>query len=162
VIVLLAYLPALRGSFIWDDDAWTTRLLRVLRDPAGLRAIWLEPTTPQQYYPLSGTSFWLDYQLWKFWPLPYHVENALLHALAALLFWRALRALCVRGAGLASAIFALHPMMVESAAWITERKNVLSLSLCLASFLAFLRYRGSADLKRSSGGEAIAIESDAR
>jgi len=162
LIVLLAYLPALRGGFVWDDDSWTTELMPVLRDTSGLRAIWLEPKTLQQYYPLSGTTFWLDYQLWEFRALPYHVENVMLHVLAALLFWRSLRALRVPGAGLASAIFALHPMMVESAAWITERKNVLSLCLCLGSFLALLRYRRGVDLRRSSEGAALGAERDAR
>lgn len=149
----LAYLPAVRGGFVWDDDSWTIKLIRVLRDPSGLYAIWFEPKTLQQYYPLTGTTFWLDYQLWEFRPLPYHVENVLLHAGAALLFWRSLRALRVPGAGLASAIFALHPMMVESAAWITERKNVLSLCLCLGSFLAFLRYRESPAREQASERE---------
>lgn len=162
VIVLLAYLPALRGGFVWDDDSWTTHLMRVFCDTSGLRAIWFEPQTLQQYYPLSGTTFWLDYQLWEFWPLPYHVENVVLHVLAALLFWRTLRALRVRGAELACAVFALHPMMVESAAWIAERKNVLSLCLCLASFLAFLRYRSSAARRRASEDEALTVESDAK
>ena len=158
LIVLLAYLPALRGGFVWDDDSWTSKLLHVLRDTSGLRAIWFEPTTLQQYYPLTGTTFWLDYQLWAFRPLPYHLENVLLHALAALLFWRSLRALRIPGAGFASAIFALHPMMVESAAWITERKNVLSLCLGLGSFLAFLRYRRAAGLSAPSEGEALSAD----
>jgi tetratricopeptide (TPR) repeat protein len=140
LLVFLAYLPALRGGFIWDDDSWTTRIIGVLRDPSGLRLIWFQPTALQQYYPLSGTTFWLDYQLWKFWTTPYHVENVLLHALAALLFWRLLLRLQMPGAWLASALFALHPVMVESVAWITERKNVLSLVLYLGAWLAYLRY----------------------
>ncbi len=140
LLVFLAYLPALRGGFVWDDDSWTTRIIDLLRDPSGLRLIWFQPTALQQYYPLSGTTFWLDYQLWKFWTTPYHVENVLLHALAALLFWRLLLRLCVPGAWLASAIFALHPVMVESVAWITERKNVLSLVLYLSALSAFGRY----------------------
>ena len=73
VLVLLAYLPALRGGFVWDDDAWTTKLVALLRDSSGLRSIWFQPTAMQQYYPLTGTTFWLDYHLLRFWPLPYHV-----------------------------------------------------------------------------------------
>ena len=140
LLVFLAYLPALRGGFVWDDDSWTTRIIGLLRDPSGLRLIWFQPTALQQYYPLSGTTFWLDYQLWKFWTTPYHVENVLLHALAALLFWRLLLRLQLPGAWLASALFALHPVMVESVAWITERKNVLSLVFYLGALLAYLRY----------------------
>jgi tetratricopeptide (TPR) repeat protein len=140
LFVFLAYLLALCGGFIWDDDSWTTNLSPLFQDTSGLRLIWFQPTALQQYYPLSGTTFWLDYQLWKFWTTPYHVENVLLHALAALLFWRLLLRLQVPGAWLASILFALHPVMVESVAWITERKNVLSLVLYLGAFLAYLRY----------------------
>jgi tetratricopeptide (TPR) repeat protein len=141
LLVFLAYLPALHGGFVWDDDSWTTNLSALFQDTSGLHLIWFQPTALQQYYPLSGTTFWLDYQLWKFWTTPYHVENVLLHALAALLFWRLLLRLRVPGAWLASAIFALHPVMVESVAWITERKNVLSLVLYLGAWLAYLRYK---------------------
>jgi protein O-mannosyl-transferase len=137
LLVLLAYLPALGGGFVWDDDSWTVKIVGLLRDTAGLRSIWFQPTAMQQYYPLSGTTFWLDYHLWRLWPVPYHVENVVLHAVAAVLFWRSLRRLGIRNAWLASTVFALHPIMVESAAWITERKNVLSLVLCLAAFLAY-------------------------
>jgi tetratricopeptide (TPR) repeat protein len=136
----LAYLPALRGGFVWDDASWTTNLTALFQNTSGLHSIWFQPTALQQYYPLTGTTFWLDYQFWKFWTLPYHVENVLLHALAALLFWRLLLRLQLPGAWLAAAIFALHPVMVESAAWITERKNVLSLVLYLGALLAYLRY----------------------
>ncbi len=139
-LTLLVYLPALRGGFVWDDDSWTSNISGLLWDFSGLRAIWFQPTALQQYYPLSGTTFWLDYQFWGFWTTPYHVENVVLHALAALLFWRLLLRLGVPGAWLAAALFALHPVMVESAAWITERKNVLSLVLFLGALLAYRRY----------------------
>jgi Flp pilus assembly protein TadD len=161
-LVFLAYLPALRGGFVWDDDSWTTRIIGLLRDPSGLRSIWFQPTALQQYYPLSGTTFWLDYQLWKFWTTPYHVENVLWHALAALLFWRLLLRLRVPGAWLAGAIFALHPVMVESVAWITERKNVLSLVLYLGAWLAYLRYAQgvTGDKCQVTGTEAAAAVPD--
>ena len=90
LLAFLAYLPALHGGFVWDDDEWTTNLSALFQDTSGLRLIWFQPATLQQYYPLSGTTFWLDYQLWNFWTTPYHVENVLLHVLAALLFWRLL------------------------------------------------------------------------
>ena len=140
VSTLVAYFPALSGSFVWDDDSWTTNVSGLLRDYSGLRTMWCNPTALQQYYPLTGTSFWLDYHFWGFRTLPYHLENALLHAFAALLLWRLLRRLRVPGAWLASGVFALHPVMVESAAWITERKNVLSLVLYLGSLLAYGRF----------------------
>ena len=137
---LLAYLPALWGQFIWDDDSWTTKVSGLLRDGSGLWTMWSKPGALQQYYPLTGTTFWFDYQLWGFWTLPYHVENVLLHACAALLFWRLLLRLQAPGAWLAAAIFALHPVMLESAAWITERKNVLSLAFYLGALLAYGRF----------------------
>jgi Flp pilus assembly protein TadD len=135
-----AYFPALGGGFVWDDDSWTTGIISLLRDTSGLYSIWFQPSALQQYYPLSGTTFWLDYHLWKFWTFPYHVENVLLHASAALLFWQLLLRLRVPGASLASANFALHPVMVQSAAWITERKNVLSMVFYLGALLAYGRY----------------------
>jgi len=140
LLVILVYLPALHGGFVWDDDSWTTGIPDLLRDTSGLRLMWFQLTALQQYYPLSGTTFWLDYHLWKFWTTPYHVENVLLHALAALFFWRLLVRLQLPGAWLASTIFALHPVMAQSVAWITERKNVLSLVFYLGALLAYERY----------------------
>ena len=84
---LVAYWPALQGGFVFDDANWTTDLVRWFQNPAGLWAIWVHPTLLQQYYPLTATSFWLDYQLWDFWTVPYHLENVLLHILAAVLLW---------------------------------------------------------------------------
>jgi tetratricopeptide (TPR) repeat protein len=139
-VTLVAYVPSLHGQFVWDDDAWTTGIAQLFRDWRGLAAILFRPTALQQYYPLSGASFWLDYHLWGWWTLPYHIENVVLHVLGALLFLKVLRRLAVPGAWPAAWIFALHPMMVESVAWITERKNVLSLPLFLGSVLAYLRF----------------------
>ena len=125
---------------MWDDDAWTLHLEKILRSPSGLVAIWTNLTALQQYYPLTATTFWIDYHLWGFWTLPYHVENVLLHLLAVLLFWKLLKRLQVTGAWLACGILTLHPMMVESAGWITERKNVLSLALFLGALLSYTQF----------------------
>ena len=140
IVAFAAYWPALQGKFVWDDNAWTTDILRFLRDSSGLGLIWIRPTTLQQYYPLTGTTFWIDYHCWKFWTLPYHVENVVLHLISVGLFWRLLQKLQVPGAWLAAGIFALHPAMVESVAWITERKNVLSMVFFLGALLAYGRF----------------------
>ncbi|HEX3718930.1 MAG TPA: tetratricopeptide repeat protein [Verrucomicrobiae bacterium] len=139
-LVIIAYLPAFSGGFIWDDDSYVTQNFN-LRDLAGLGRIWFAPATMPQYYPLAHSSFWLEYHLWGLNPFGYHCVNILLHALAAILLYRTLARLRLPGAWLAAAIFALHPVQVESAAWVTERKNVLSAVFYFAAALAWLRFR---------------------
>jgi tetratricopeptide (TPR) repeat protein len=151
----------LHGAFIWDDESWTSDILRLLRDFPGLCLIWSDPTALQQYYPLSGTTFWLDYHFWKFWTFPYHVENVVLHLIAVLLFWKLLQKLEVPGAWLAAGIFALHPVMVESVAWVTERKNVLSMVFFLGALLAYGQFnsfwKAGDDLGRKWNAYALAF-----
>lgn len=105
--------------------------------------IWTEPTATQQYYPLLHSAFWVEHRLWGDAALGYRLLNLLLHATAACLFAAVLRTLAVRGAWLAAFVFALHPVCVESVAWITEQKNTLSLTFHLAAALAYLRFDGS-------------------
>jgi len=136
---LSAYMPAIQGGFVWDDDVYVTNNA-TLRTVEGLRHIWLEPGATPQYYPLVFSTFWLEYRLWGLQPLGYHIVNVLLHVLAALLLWCVLHQLSLPGAWLAAAIFALHPVHVESVAWITERKNVLSGLFYLAATLAYFRF----------------------
>ena len=139
LLVIVAYLPALRGQFIWDDNFHVTECLP-LRSLAGLGRIWFEPGATQQFYPLTWTSFWIDYHLWGLHPFMYHAENILLHGINAILVWRILRRLNVPGAWLGAALFALHPVGVESVAWISERKNTLSGLYSLLCVLAALEF----------------------
>jgi Tfp pilus assembly protein PilF len=137
--VFVAYRPAASGAFLWDDDDYVWRNPN-LRSPQGLVDIWFHPTRSPQYYPVTFMSFWVEHQLFGKGPRGYHEVNILLHAASALLLWRILLRLRVPGAWLAAAVFALHPVMVESVAWITERKNTLSLFFYLASAYAYLRF----------------------
>ncbi len=139
LLVAAAYLPAVRGGYIWDDDNYLTRNSN-LQSVEGLKRTWLEPRANPQYYPLVFSSFWIERRLWGVNPLGYHLVNVMLHGLNAVLVWLLLRNLSVPGAWLAAAIFALHPVHVESVAWITERKNVLSGTGYLGSLLAYLRF----------------------
>ncbi|MFH0985980.1 MAG: tetratricopeptide repeat protein [Candidatus Omnitrophota bacterium] len=139
-LALLVYLPALRAGFIWDDDAYVTANT-ALRSLRGLWEIWVQPGRLDQYYPLTYSSFWTEYHLWGLHPLGYHVTNVLLHALNSLLVWRVLERLKVRGAWFAGLLFLVHPVMVESVAWITERKNVLSGVFYLSALLSYFRFK---------------------
>lgn len=141
LLVFVAYYPLRAAGYIWDDDNYVLKNL-ALRSARGLLAIWahpLHPVTPQ-YYPLTFTSFWLEYRLWGLRPLGFHLVNVSLHAMSALVLWRLLRALNVPAAWLAAAVFALHPVHVESVAWISERKNVLSGLLYLLALASYLRW----------------------
>jgi tetratricopeptide (TPR) repeat protein len=124
IFTLIAYGPAQRAGFIWDDDQYLTSN-PLLTAPDGLRRIWFSLDSPSQYFPLTYTTFYLERSFWGLNPAGYHLVNVLLHAANAVLVWRVLKRLRIPGAWLAAAIFALHPVQVESVAWITERKNVL-------------------------------------
>jgi protein O-mannosyl-transferase len=136
----VAYMPVMRAGFIWDDDAHVTENPN-LRSFRGLYRIWFEPLANQQYYPLQLTGYWIEYHLWGLRPFGYHAANVLLHALSAVLLWTVLRELDIRGAWLAAAVFAVHPVEVESVAWISELKNLLSTTFYLGAMLAFFRFR---------------------
>jgi protein O-mannosyl-transferase len=149
-VAVAAYWPALMGGFVWDDDGHVTR--PELRTLAGLWRIWSEPGATQQYYPVLHSAFWVEHLLWGDSALGYHLANVLLHLVACLLLYRLLRRLEVPGAGLAAAVFALHPVCVESVAWISEQKNTLSTVFYLAAALAYLDF----DEERQKGRYALA------
>ena len=139
VITVLAYLPVWRAGFIWDDDAYVTQN-PLLTAPDSLRRIWFSLDSPSQYFPLTYTSFYVERLFWGLNSAGYHVINLLFHAANALLAWRLLARLRLPGAWLAAALWALHPVQVESVAWITERKNVLMGFFFLLSLLAWTRF----------------------
>jgi tetratricopeptide (TPR) repeat protein len=139
LLTLIAYSPLLKARFIWDDDRYVTHN-RMLRDAEGLKRIWTEKGATPQYYPLVHTMFWVEYHLWGVNPIGYHLVNVILHAAGGVMLWLALRRLRVPGAWLAAAIFLLHPIQVESVAWVTERKNVLAGLLFFSSIWAYLRF----------------------
>jgi protein O-mannosyl-transferase len=136
---LTTYQPAWHAGFIWDDDLYVTAN-PLLTAPDGLKRIWFSLDSPSQYWPLVYTSFRIERQLWDLNSTGYHLVNILLHAANAVLVWRLLRRLAVPGAWLAAALFALHPVQVESVAWITERKNVLSLLFYLLALLGWVGF----------------------
>jgi protein O-mannosyl-transferase len=137
ILSLLAYAPAYHGPEIWDDTDWLTNMRTLYEQPGALWRIWTDSASAQQYYPVTTSSFWLDYQLWGAGRTrPHHVENALIHGGSAVLFFVLLARLGVRGRWLAAALFAVHPVMAESVAWITERKNALCTFFSLLTLLA--------------------------
>ncbi|RPJ69762.1 MAG: tetratricopeptide repeat protein [Acidobacteria bacterium] len=143
VTALTAYHPAWHGAPVWDDEAHLTHA--GLRSVEGLRRIWFDLGATQQYYPLVHSTFWVVQKAWGDDPLAYHLLNIVLHALSAFLLAVILRRLAVRWYWLAALIFALHPVHVESVAWMTELKNVLSGVLYLAAALAYLRFDAERD-----------------
>ena len=137
LITFVAYYPAIYGEFIWDDFLHFVNN-PVMTDKDGLKRIW---TAGEAYYfPLSLTTFWIERRVWDLQPMGYHIVNIGFHSINAVLFWLLLRRMGIRGAWLAGAIFALHPVFVDSVAWITELKNLQSgffYLLALLSYLAF-------------------------
>ncbi len=140
-LMLLAYFPAINAGFIWDDDDYVINN-DTLRDVPGLVRIWTDPSATPQYYPFVHSTFWLEYQTWGLAAPGYHVVNILIHTINSLLLWRLCRRLEIPAAWLIGLTFAIHPVHVESVAWITERKNVLSGLFYLSSAHAYLRHAG--------------------
>jgi protein O-mannosyl-transferase len=147
---LAAYAPVYRAGLIWNDEDYVTT--PALGSLHGLERIWFEVGATQQYYPALHSAFWLEHRLWGDAPWGYHLANVLLHALAACLLAAALRRLKVPGAWLGGFIFALHPIGVESVAWVSEQKNTLSAVFYLLAGLAYLRF----DRDRRGGAYALA------
>ena len=138
VATAVAYLPAWNGKPIWDDNAHITQ--PELRSWHGLVEVWTQVGATQQYYPLVHSVFWIEQKLWGDSVLGYHLINIFLHGFAAIVLLRILLRLKVPGAWLAAGLFALHPVQVESVAWISEIKNTLSGLFFFCSILAYLNF----------------------
>jgi tetratricopeptide (TPR) repeat protein len=151
VATMAAYKPAWHGGPIWDDDRHVTRA--ELTSVDGLRRIWFEVGAVPQYYPLAHSAFWVMHRVWGEDTTGYHLVNIALHATSAWLVAMILLRLGVPGACLAAVVFALHPVHVESVAWITELKNTLSALLYLAAAWVYLRF----DEERRGGLYALAV-----
>jgi protein O-mannosyl-transferase len=150
VAIVVAYLPALDAGFIWDDDTHLTANPRVV-GPLGLRETW--STAGAMYFPLVVTHFWALHAVFGLEPFPYHLVTLLLHAGCAVLLWRVLHRLAIPGAWLGAALWALHPVQVESVAWISELKNTQSGVFYLLAILFFLRWLGSPRTPLDGGHE---------
>ncbi|MDE0101454.1 MAG: tetratricopeptide repeat protein [Bryobacterales bacterium] len=140
-LVVGAYLPALEAGFVWDDTILVNE--SVIHDWSGLWKIWFSPTDIEReahYWPVVYTSFWIEHKLWGLAPLGYHAVNVLLHLVNVLLIWHLLARLAVPGAWTVAAVFAVHPLHVESVVWVIERKDVLSALFYLTAAGTWIRY----------------------
>ena len=142
LLVVVCYLPAmLWGGFVWDDNLYIK--VNPVREVSGLWQIWFSPSAidgEDHYLPLVYTTFWLEHKLWGFDPTGYHIVNVMLHLVNTLLVWHLVRRLAVPGAWMVAAVFAVHPLHVESVAWVIERKDVLSGLFYLAAVLTWMRF----------------------
>ena len=143
LLVGVSYIPAaLWGGFVWDDRGITEST--AIHEPSGLWRIWLSPRDvlrwEAHYWPVVYTTFWLEHKLWGVIPLGYHVVNVVLHFVNTVLLRRLLGCLAVSGAWVVAAVFAVHPVHVESVAWVIERKDLLSTLFYLAACLTWVRF----------------------
>src|SRR5206468_3980795 len=151
VVTMLAYQPVWHGGLLWDDDNCTTP--PELRTLDGLRRIWFVPRAIAQYYPLLYSSYWIQQRLLGDSTTGYHLVNLLLHIGCVVLVLKILRLLRIPGSELATIVFALHPVNVETVAWIAERKNTLSGLFGLGATLWYLKF----DESRSRRSYALAL-----
>jgi len=136
-VTLIAYFPALRGGFVWDDDSFLTQNA-IVKAADGLRRFWFT-TDPSDFWPATSTVLWIEWRLWGMNAMGYHAVNLGLHIAEALLLWAILRRLRVPGAYVAAFLFAVHPVNVESVAWIAQLKNLMAMLFYLLSIWFFLR-----------------------
>jgi Tfp pilus assembly protein PilF len=145
-IILLAGLfvaaPAFHGTWLWDDDQEITAnpaLVQMKSAGDSLWAIW-HGDVGADYLPVKSTILWLEYQFWGINNTGYHLATTFFHLINALLIWLLFRKLGLRAAWVGGLLFAIHPILVESVAWVSEQKNTLSLAFLLPSMIFYLRF----------------------
>ncbi len=138
VAVFFVYFPSLGGEFLLDDDQLLTAN-DLVKASDGLYRFWCT-TEAIDYWPVTNTAFWIEWRLWAMHSTGYHITNLILHVIEALLLWLILRKLAIPGAFLAALIFALHPINVESVAWIASQKNLMAMLFFLLSILWYVKY----------------------
>jgi hypothetical protein len=136
---LWIYWPVLHGTWLWDDDTLISQN-DLVHDPYGIWNVWLAPENLIDYFPLTVSLEWLEWQIWPNDPFCYHLTNVILHVCSALLVWRLLSKLGLRLAWLGGLLFVIHPVMVESVAWMAELKNTLSMPPFLLAMCAWIDY----------------------
>jgi tetratricopeptide (TPR) repeat protein len=141
IVAGIAYLPMLHNGFVWDDDTFLTKN-PLIKAPDGLFRFWFS-TQPSDYWPVTSSTLWVEWRLWGMHAVGYHATNLLLHITEGLMLWSILRRLRVPGAYLAALLFVVHPVNVESVAWIAQRKNLMAMLFYLLSIHCFLRTRWS-------------------
>lgn len=185
LICVAVYVPTFDAGYQHDDDVMVSENPLVRGGGRGfgretwpnLRELWL-PLAPTQHHmpgiPVTATALWLGWRLWGIGELErgaepgtagaagYHVANAVLHASCTVLLWLVLAAMGVRGAWLAALVWGVHPVAVETVAWIAEIKNTLSMLfslLCVGAWWKWLTGRGAAAWLWSCGWFALALMS---
>ena len=143
ILAVAVYIPIMTGDFIWDDDQLLTQN-PMMPDPLGLLKLWFAPTTAD-YFPLTSSTLWIEWRLWGLSGGGYHVTNILLHALDSVLLLSLLTKLRVPAAWLAALLFAVHPVNAESVAWVSERKNTLSMVFYLLTFITYINFEDRND-----------------
>src|SRR5213083_1664547 len=150
-----AFLPTLHNQFVNWDDVENFVDNPHYRGLGWTQLRWMWTTHLGHYIPLTWMTLGLDYLLWGMNPVGYHLTNLLLHAANAVVFFFVVRRLLARAlpspserghalavsAGFAALVFAIHPLRVESVAWVTERRDVLSGLFYLLTILLYLRAR---------------------
>jgi protein O-mannosyl-transferase len=137
IAVLAAYWPSCAGNFIGDDTYYIVEDA-LIRSPGGGLTTWVT-SEQQDYCPVATTAFWAEWHIFGTWTTGYHLVSLAIHVANCLLIWAILRRLAIPGGWLAAVLFAVHPVNVESVAWIFQQRGSLALLFSLIAVLVYLR-----------------------